>query len=163
MAGTPADHEAWLVALGQLTHMAAVAEMFLMNVLRLVGDFDQDTAKALFFTADAQPTRAKMIRRLRDLKCNAAQVQIIDKMLAGAERITTKRNEIAHSFLAFDKPADNQPLRRMNLRQTHQPLKPVTEEYLISLLDPSKTDMLALIEDYAALCDSLGAQRELLN
>jgi hypothetical protein len=159
MSGKPANERAWSRVIVSLTGTAGHAELVLVNTLRLVGGLDRKRASGLYFAVDAQPSRYKIIRALC---ASEDQLKAAEIIIGAASRIFAKRNELAHSFLFRAKPGSNLPLRRVYLRNTKQPYKPVTEEYLIHMLEPVKADFDSLSAEYFKLCELCGQARQLL-
>jgi hypothetical protein len=159
MSGKPATEQDWLNSVATLAEAYARAEMVLINVLRLVSGLERKRAKALYFAADAQPTRYKIIRAFGADRPDD-QVALVNALIEASDRIGKKRNEFAHSFLRRPRNADD-ALERVYLRDQTQPHRPVTVAYIVQTLTPVKTDLDAMTKNFLKLSDLLGVPPEL--
>jgi len=161
MSGKPVTPEKFSSTVGVAAHFAAMVDAVLINVLRVVSGLSPRKAKALYFAPDAQPTRYRIIRALAE-EMPPEQVADIDAIIEAAQRVYNKRNELAHSFIAvLDKHTPHARAIRVHLRQQKQQAKPLTADYLKSMIEPVRADCDLVDQGYAELCRKLGIQPEL--
>jgi len=82
----------------------------------------------------------------------------IKPIFDAAQRIASKRNELAHSTVM---KMDDSHWSRLHLRDHAQPQRPITEDYLQSMIDPTWADLSASLDNYENLCTQLGVSPQI--
>ncbi len=159
MSGKPANEESFLQAVGRVSVNAATFDLILVNILRVVSAMDHQTAKDIYYSLDAQSTRRKITRKMAQRKLSQDNIDIVESIFDAAQRVFTKRNELAHSTIM--KMNDGQ-LSRLHLRDHVQPQRPITEDYLHSMVNPTWADLGASLDNYENLCKQLGVSPQVL-
>ena len=158
MSGKPASEDDFLRAIGQVSVNAATCDIILLNILRVVSETDHETATDIYYSLNALPARHKIIRKMAQRKLSQEHVDVVESIFDAAQRISRKRNELAHSTAL---KLDDGNWSRLNLRDHGQPQKPITEDYLRSMIGPTWADLTASLHDYESLCKQLGVSPQL--
>ncbi len=158
MPGKPASEDDFLRAIGRVSVNAATCDIILVNILRVVAETDHQTATDIYYSLDALSARQKIIRKMAQRKLSQDQVDIVESIFDAGRRIASKRNELAHSTVM---KMDDGHWSRLHLRDHAQPQRPITEDYLQSMIDPTWADLSASLDNYENLCTQLGVSPQI--
>ena len=159
MSGKPASEDDFIQAVGRVCVIAATCDIILVNILRVISAMDHQTAKDIYYSLDAQSARRKIIRKMAQRQLSQDNIDVVDSIFDAAQKIATKRNELAHSTIM---KMDDGHMSRLHLRDHAQPQRPITEEFLRSMVDPSWADLSASLDNYENLCKQLGVSPQIL-
>ena len=158
MPGKPASEDDFLRAIGRVSVTAATCDLILVNILRVVSETDHQTAKDIYYSLDALSARKSIILKMTQRKLGQDHIDVVQFILDAATRIARKRNELAHATVM---KMDNGHFSRLNLRDHAQPQRPITEDYLQSMIDPTWADLGASLDNYENLCKQLGVSPQI--
>jgi len=159
MPGKPASEDDFLRAIGRISVTAATCDLILVNILRVISDTDHQTAKDIYYSLDALSAKRKIINKMAQRKLIQDHADIVESISDAALRIASKRNELAHSVIM---QMDDGHFQRLYQRDHVQPQRPITEEYLHSMIDPTWADLGAALDNYEILCKQLGVSPQVL-
>ena len=158
MSGKPASEDEFCQAVGRVSVIAATCDLILVNILRVISAMDHQTAKDIYYSLDAQSARRKIILKMAQRQLSQDNIDIVESIFDAAHRIATKRNELAHSTIM---KMDDGHFSRLHLRNHAQPQRPITEDYLRSMVDPAWADLGASFDNYENLCKQLGVSPQI--
>ena len=158
MPGKPASEDEFLRAIGRVSVTAATCDIILVNILRVVLETDHQTATDIYYSVDSLAARLKIIRKMAQRKLNQDCVDLVESIFDASQRIASKRNELVHSTAM---KMDDGHWSRFHLRDHSQPQRPITEDYLQSMIDPTWAELGASRDNYESLCKQLGVSPRL--
>lgn len=131
----------YLMTVGKLAQHAAAADLFLFNAFRVLAKGDPKVAHAVYFSMESVHQKTQMIRRVLEVQADENEKEIFEKLMDAVKKVHTPRNELAHALL-FSETAGSGDWVRINLRAQKQAQRPITPEYLRSLVETSSTALL---------------------
>jgi hypothetical protein len=152
MAGKAAPVEEYLMAVGELVQKASASDIVLFNAFKLVSGTSLRIAKAIYYALESLPSREAMLRRVMQVSSDDEEKRLIELIIKSHRCVCKQRNELAHALALAEKKEPKGDLVRHILRDQHQPQKPVTKEYLGSLLGQSEQALNDVYSAWKDLC-----------
>ena len=139
MSGKLAAEDDCLNCIGKVSHNASIA-------------------LTIYYTPDATTVKFNLITKLMKKQCGKEEQEIINDILASANKVNRIRNDLTHSFL-HQSPTHG--LERVRPRDK-QSRKPFTVAYLQSSTDDSMRHVLEAAHMYVQLCKKRGVPPQLI-
>jgi hypothetical protein len=140
----------YLLAVGKLAQNAAVADLFVFSAFRLLSGSSVSVAKAIYYASDSAATRNAMLRRVTQAGSDEEIKEIVGRLIAGSKAAHKPRNELAHALYFVDEIGG--PAHRLSLKAQTQPRRPITKDYLDSLMRASTQGRGAAEDAFLHLC-----------
>jgi hypothetical protein len=146
---------AYLVTVGKLAVGAATADAFMFSAFTKLAGLSPRIANGIYYAVDAIPPRAAMLRRVAEQVCNEDERAIVEGLIDGVKKAHKPRNELAHALISAKEVGG--PLERISLKfaATEKP-RPITDEYLKSLLETCADGRNAAAAAFEQLCHKRG-------
>lgn len=149
--GALIDHH--LMMVGRLVNNAAFCDLILFSAFKVISGCNDKIASAIYFASEALSSKKNIITRILNALEDAAEKEIVERIISAAEKSQNQRNELSHALLKISGP-DNR-LLRTNPRFPDRE-KPVTGLYLDSLLKTSGQAHLDALLAFQELCQKRG-------
>jgi hypothetical protein len=144
----------YMYSIGLMVQEATVTEGLLCTTLMHLTKLDRKLAEAIFYTADAFPTRKNLLLRvLTAIDADKETVAVVNEILKNVEKCNNKRAELAHSTIGYAAGFDGPIQTRAKLQG--QQRKPITKAYINSVLSEASQASQRAFRAYNALADKI--------
>ena len=96
---TEASIDDMRLTIGTLEGHAASVDLMLAQSLHVLLKCTPAAARAIFYTLDSFPARKTLLTRVVEAVGDEQDKEMIQKMIASAERVNNQRREVAHGLL----------------------------------------------------------------
>jgi hypothetical protein len=112
-------------------------------------------AHAIYYSMETVYQKSQMIRRVLEVTGDNKEREILETLMDAVKKVHTPRNELAHALL-FTEDADSGNWVRINVRAQKQAQRPITPEYLQSLLRVSHDGLVQAQRAHQSFMDKRG-------
>lgn len=131
----PVSQDEYLVAVGKVVQGATTIDLYVFNVFFHMSGCLLKVARAIYHAPDAFAVKEKMIRRIAKEVADEEEKKIVNSLIEFAKIANSKRNELAHAMIVTA-DMESGKFTRFQPKEATQPHRPVTHEYLKSILEP---------------------------
>jgi hypothetical protein len=149
-------HAEYLLTVGKLTQNAGITDLMLFSAFRVVSACEERIAHAIFYSHESVNAKAQMLRRVLEVAGDDEDRRVIAEIIEATKKAHEPRNELAHALVLSTEADPEAPLSRLSLKAQKQPTRPITPEYLASLMQRSGEARDAGVAAYAQLCARRG-------
>ena len=151
MAGTPPKLDECLAAVGKVTHMESTVDLVLLNAFVVLSGCTHIVGRAIWYAGDASAVRHNLLSRVAEVSGDGAEREIVQNLITASKKATKNRNELAHSIFSTDDTGKGS-FRSIRPKLLTQPHKPVTDEYIASLVSAVGDGLELALVQYRILC-----------
>lgn len=105
----PASRDEYFIAVGKVVQNAILCESIMATSLKILLKSSFKTASAIFFTLDSFSSKKELLNRTVVVSGDSKDKEMIDDIIAAANKANNQRREVAHALILFkhpDRPTD---------------------------------------------------------
>jgi hypothetical protein len=153
MTEKPITDDEYCIAVGRMVNNATLADACLFSAFRILSGCELTLARAIYYTADALPTRRNMVMRVLEVTGDEQDKKLATEIADEALAASKARNEFAHSMVHGPL---NDVQGKYNPKILMAPNKKITRRGLAAAVDVTAIASAKANKAYAALCAKHG-------
>lgn len=139
------SEDEYLKSVGTIIHSSSMADIFMYFAFERLVHYDEQIARAIYFSLDSFNAKRSMLSRVAALTCNKAQLQAIKTIINANTKANRYRRQFAHLAYNVGELGVKQ-LTPKNLERPSQPVNRKELDHLIFKLSEAMLDAAFALE-----------------